>query len=188
MAPIIFTFLQNQAVTIVKQAPASKPITDLAPYVPLFQTLLWILLIVAGVLFFSKQLRTLLGAIQRRIEAGSSFQAGPLKLGEDFQGKIEPPQVTVPSRQPLEYKILNTLWTKQVNKWPDLSHLFTFRINFYAQEFLGFREAGNKLMGEGLISETDTGQFYITPKGFQYCKEHYLEFPKDQWWPEEQMN
>ncbi|MBI3006180.1 MAG: hypothetical protein HYY49_12310 [Ignavibacteriales bacterium] len=104
------------------------------------------------------------------------------------QGNIKPPAETVPARQPLEYKILNTLWTKQVNKWPDLSAIFTFRINANSDEFLGFREAGNKLIGEGLISETDSGQFYLTRKGFEHCKEHHREFPPDQWWPEEKIN
>jgi hypothetical protein len=91
-------------------------------------------------------------------------------------------------RDPMEFKILQTLWTKQVNKWPDFSLMFTFRINRNSAEFLRFREAGNKLMGEGLISETDNGQFFLTQEGFEYCKKHYKEFPPDQWWPEEGIN
>lgn len=43
-------------------------------------------------------------------------------------------------------------------------------------------------MGEGYISETDDGQFFLTHEGFKYCKNHYKEFPADQWWPEEGIN
>jgi hypothetical protein len=104
-------------------------------------------------------------------------------------GQIPPSQVEEsPKRRPIEFKILNTLWTKQVNKFPDFSGVWTFRINANAHEFMAFREAGNKLLGERLIGETDQGQFYLTPQGFQYCKEHYKEFGSDQWWPEETIN
>ena len=52
----------------------------------------------------------------------------------------------------MEYMILNTLWTKQVNKWPDLSVLFSFTMGFEApSENQAFREAGAKLIGEGLM-------------------------------------
>ena len=88
----------------------------------------------------------------------------------------------------MEYKILNTLWTKQVNKFPDFSKVFTFRINTNSPEYIEYREASSKLMGEKLISETDFGQIHITQAGFEYCKEHYREFPPDQWWPNETIN
>jgi hypothetical protein len=89
----------------------------------------------------------------------------------------------------MEYMILNTLWTKQVNKWPDLSMYFTFTMNFVApSERQAFREAGAKLIGEGLIAESDNGQYLLTIEGFDYCKKHYKEFPPEQWWPEESIN
>jgi hypothetical protein len=89
----------------------------------------------------------------------------------------------------MEYMILNTLWTKQVNKWPDLSVYFTFSMNFAVpSERQAFREAGAKLIGEGLIAESDNGQYLLTIEGFDYCKKHYREFPPEQWWPEESIN
>lgn len=88
----------------------------------------------------------------------------------------------------LELKILNTLWTKQVMKFPDLDTRFTFRLNGTATEFLAFREAGNRLLGEGLISETDIGQFALTVKGLEYCAEHYKEFPADTWFEYEPLD
>ena len=89
----------------------------------------------------------------------------------------------------MEYMILNTLWTKQVNKWPDLDKFFTFRINFDSlYENQVFREAAAKLIGEGLIAENDLGQYMLTINGFDYCKKTYKEFPQEQWWPEEQIN
>ncbi len=99
-----------------------------------------------------------------------------------------PKEKIIPERSPMEYKILNTLWTKQVNKFPDFKVLFTFRIHVNSTEYLEYREAGSRLIGEGLISESDQGQFYLTVKGFEYCKTHYKEFPSDQWWPEETIN
>ena len=93
-----------------------------------------------------------------------------------------------PKRRPMELKILNTLWTKQVNQFPDYSGVWTFRINANAPEFIAFREAGNRLLGERLIGETDQGQFYLTPTGFEYCKAHYKELGSDQWWPEVTIN
>lgn len=85
-------------------------------------------------------------------------------------------------RTAIELKILNTLWNRQVLKFPELDTFFTFRLNVASPEFLEFREAGNRLMGEGLISETDTGYFFLTRKGLDYCAEHYEEwFPKDMW-------
>ncbi len=93
-----------------------------------------------------------------------------------------------PKRSLLEYKILNTLWTNQVNKFPAFDILFTFVIFQGSHEYLQFREAGSKLVGEKLIAETDTGQYYLTHKGWDWCKEHYHEFPPDQWWPEVTIN
>jgi hypothetical protein len=81
----------------------------------------------------------------------------------------------------MEYKILNTLWNKQVGKFPDLDVFFTFRLNKSAPESLEFRYAGNRLMGEGLISETDVGQFHLTFAGLQYCAKNHKNFPADMW-------
>jgi hypothetical protein len=89
----------------------------------------------------------------------------------------------------MEYMILNTLWTKQVNKWPDLSLFFSFSMNFpIPSENQAFREAGAKLVGEGLIAVAENGQYLLTINGFDYCKKHFKEFPPEQWWPEEQIN
>lgn len=108
---------------------------------------------------------------------------------KNTSGHIPPSQMEEnPTRRPIEFKILNTLWTKQVNKFPDFSGVWTFRINASSPEFMEFREAGNKLLGEGLIGETDQGQFHLTHKGLEYCKQHFREFPPDQWWPKEQIN
>ncbi len=86
-------------------------------------------------------------------------------------GEIKPSQIdkTPNLRSSMEYKILNTLWTKQVNKYQDLSVLFTFKIFPNSPEFNEFRLSGAKLIGEGLISETpNDGNYHITQKGFDY--------------------
>jgi hypothetical protein len=99
-----------------------------------------------------------------------------------------PSEDNLPDRRPMEYKILQTLWTKQVNYFPEYSAVWTFRIGANTPIFLEYREAASKLIGEGLISESDKGQLYLTKEGFEYCKKHYKEWPPEQWWPEETIN
>lgn len=89
------------------------------------------------------------------------------------------------TRSPMEFKILKTLWTKQVNRFDDLLSVWSFRLNSNAPEFFGFRDAATKLMKEGLVAETGHGQIHLIPAGFEYCKNHYKEFPDEQWWPED---
>ncbi len=48
-------------------------------------------------------------------------------------------------------------------------------------EFHKFREAGHRLVGEGLISETSKGYFAITISGLRYCAEHQKDLPKVMW-------
>jgi hypothetical protein len=120
-----------------------------------------------------------------------------LSLASIIRGGKKPTMGTAPPdlaeatprrKTAMEYKILNTLWTKQVNKWPDLSLLFTFKLAPGSPEFAAFREAGGKLIGEGLISENPDGQYFLTQAGFSYCKVNHKDFPGDQWWPEETIN
>lgn len=62
-----------------------KAISLLAPYVPLFQTLLWVGLIVLAIVAFYRPLRNLIDTLRVRIQKGSSFKAGPVELGEDLR-------------------------------------------------------------------------------------------------------
>lgn len=104
-------------------------------------------------------------------------------------GQIKPSEENrKPSRTSMEYKVLNTLWTKQVNKFPDFNIYFTFLINAQSIEYVAFRQAGAKLMGEGLVGETDNGYYHLTRTGWDYCKQHFKDFPPDQWWPEETID
>ena len=52
---------------------------------PLLQTLLWVGLMAGVVIRFPKPIHGLLSALQRRIEAGSTIEAGPFKLGSDVK-------------------------------------------------------------------------------------------------------
>ena len=54
----------------------------LAPFVPLAQTLLWIVLIVGFVVWFDKPIRQILSAVQQRIATGSAVKAGWFELSE----------------------------------------------------------------------------------------------------------
>ena len=97
--------------------------------------------------------------------------------------------LSIKPRSLMEYMILNTLWTKQVNKWPDLSVYFTFTRNFLSpSETKAFTEAADLLIKEGLVALGTNGQYMITIPGFDYCKKHYMEFPNEQWWPEEKID
>jgi len=97
------------------------------------------------------------------------------------EGQVQKREQQEKPKTAIELKILNTLWNRQVNKFPELDTFFTFRLNATSSEFLEFREAGNRLMGKGLISETDTGQFFLTDKGIRYCAKNYKDFPADMW-------
>ena len=57
---------------------------------PLLQTLLWVGLVAGIVIRFHNPIHGLLSALQRRIEAGSTIEAGPFKLGSDV--KPTPPE------------------------------------------------------------------------------------------------
>ena len=67
--------------------------------------------------------------------------------------------------------------------------IITLKIMPNSPEFVEFRVAGAKLIGEELIGETpNDGNYHLTQKGYDYCKEHYKEFGSDQWWPEETLD
>ena len=106
------------------------------------------------------------------------------KLLEESESKEKPKaarESKKKSKTAMELKILNTLWKRQMLKFPELNGSWTFVLNAVSPEFLKFREAGNRLMGEGLISESNTGQFLITIEGLRYCAKHYKDFPPDMW-------
>jgi hypothetical protein len=94
------------------------------------------------------------------------------------------------SHKEMELRILKTLWTKQVNRFPQYEGLWTFRLQSGASEFFQFREAAGNLMQRGLVTETDNGHIALTRPGFDYCKQHYKEFPDDlpEWWPHETLD
>jgi hypothetical protein len=112
-----------------------------------------------------------------------TYAEGQLSMEELKDAKLGKPRRTV-----VEYKILNTLWNRQVLKFPDLIPRFTFRLNESHQDFLLFREAGNRLLGEGLIGETEIGQFYLSEKGLTYCAEEYANFPDDMYFQHVPLN
>ena len=61
----------------------------IAPHiVPLLQTLTWVTLIGATILFFRKDIRLLLGETRERIKNGGGFELGPLKLLEQRVNEV----------------------------------------------------------------------------------------------------
>lgn len=67
-------------------------------WIPLFQTLSWVGLIVYGAKTFRSHLDSVFSAIYSRIKTGSSFKAGPIEIGEDLKSleKIAPSSATAP--------------------------------------------------------------------------------------------
>lgn len=147
-----------------------------------FAQLLWPLVVVIVSFWFREDLRNVLARLRK-----GKFPGGEFELDEGKE-KPPPPEQHDRARSAMEFKILKTLWTKQVNRFPKYDGVWTFRLNSVAPEFLDFREAVNKLIGEGLIDETPEGQVFLTRRGFEYCKAHHSQFPDDQWWPEEKLN
>lgn len=115
--------------------------------------------------------------------AASATASNIVNLYGHQEGTVEAKgsEPTKEARTAMEYKILNTLWNKQVGKFPDINVFFTFRLNMGTPEFLAFREDGNRLMNKGLIGETDFGQFHLTQAGLVYCAKNFEAFPADMW-------
>ena len=78
---------------------ARKSADALAPYVPLQQTLAWILLIAVVIFLFRKQISAVIEAVKSRVEAGSGVEAGPFKLSPDptRMGDAATEQASAPS-------------------------------------------------------------------------------------------
>lgn len=55
---------------------------SLAPFVPLLQTLSWVVLIVFIVWRFYREIKQLIGAFRKRIDDGSSVKAGMVEIGQ----------------------------------------------------------------------------------------------------------
>ena len=92
------------------------------------------------------------------------------------------------SKTAMELKILNTLWRRQMLRFPDLNKTWAFKLNEGAPEFLEFRDASNRLIGESLISETESNHFLrITTDGLRYCAKYYEKFPPDMWFEDVQI-
>ncbi|MDP8208481.1 MAG: hypothetical protein P9L92_17585 [Candidatus Electryonea clarkiae] len=93
-------------------------------------------------------------------------------------------------RGKIEYKILNTLWTKQINKWPTFVVRFAFRTGFAKnEENAEFYYAVSQLIKDKLIGITEDGLFVLTKDGWNYC--HTIQdqlMQKEQWWPEETVD
>ena len=104
---------------------------------------------------------------------------------DEKKGKLESSKAKADKRTPTEYKILNTLWIKQVAKYPDMDGFWSFRLSEESPEFSEFREAALHLMFEGLIYKRENNQVALTLEGFTYCAKHYTEFPLAKWFKEE---
>lgn len=150
-------------------------------------------LIIAFLSTLFTELRLPGGSGFKRPQTQGSHKVGsvpPAELAPGGPGVVPPEApASAPERSRMEYKILNTLWTKQVNRYDEWLKgvAWTFRINFPSIEFVEWREAAGKLIRERLVVESDHGQIYITHAGFDYCRKHYREFGQDQFWPEEQI-
>jgi hypothetical protein len=60
-------------------------IVKLKDYVPLFQSVLWIILLSLLLIIFRRSISKLIVAFEKRIGKGSSVKIGPIELGEDIK-------------------------------------------------------------------------------------------------------
>jgi hypothetical protein len=56
---------------------------------------------------------------------------------------------------------------------------FTFRIDSPPADAQVFAQAAQKLVLNGLISQTQDLQVFLTDAGLQYCRDHFRTFPLD---------
>ena len=123
--------------------------------------------------------------LSRLLEA--KFPGVELKLVQS--GVVYPaPQVVARKWSEIEYRILKTLWTKQVNKFPKYEGVWSFRVNRDSPEYESFWEAGGRLIGEGFVDVDTNAQLYLTVKGFTYCRDNHKNFPDvEEWYPHETL-
>lgn len=106
-----------------------------------------------------------------------------LKLVEGVsEGKPKPATESKPRlKTVMELKILNTLWKRQMLRFPELNKTWMFKLTGGGTpEADEFKEASNRLIWDGLISETGTDHFLrITTNGLRYCAKNHETFPTD---------
>ena len=92
----------------------------------------------------------------------------------------------------LERKILQTFWTKQVNRideWPTTR--WTFRPECAALDhYLGWMywAAVMQLYAHGLIVVGHNAMITLTEKGLAFCAVHHAELDGTEWWPDETID
>lgn len=90
-----------------------------------------------------------------------------------------------------QLKILNTLWVGQVNNYPQLNLIFTFKPEARipsSPEVTSFCKAVEGLKQEGLIKREDDGHVGLTMAGLKYCLKRYEEFPSDMYFAQVPLN
>jgi len=85
-------------------------------------------------------------------------------------------------------KLLNTLWTKQVNRYPEMDFAFSFGYLGESSLAENFHRTGRSLLNDNLVGVTSDNQYYLTLKGLLYCKENYEKFPKELWGEQEKLD
>lgn len=58
---------------------------EIKAIIPVFQTILWIALILYLLWYFRKEVEIIRGVLSQRMESGSSIEIGPIKLGERLE-------------------------------------------------------------------------------------------------------
>lgn len=112
-------------------------LTALAPFVPLFQTFLWVLVCIGTILFFKNHLRKVLDEIQKRLADGSSVKTPWLELG-------------IPSQEEKSAKLDNEI--KEVTKEIPASKL-TSRNNSSSENFRSHYEEVESLALNAIAEE-----------------------------------
>lgn len=71
-----------------------EDLVKLKDYVPLFQTIFWIVFIITFFLILKKSIRVIISTLIDRIKKGSSVKAGPIEIGEELKSMEYAKQVS----------------------------------------------------------------------------------------------
>lgn len=148
-------------------------------------TFLWV-----GLLFFVLPFTkaVCLGPFSLELLDDGSPSAGEVVEAENKEQEAVAARPAV-RRTSTEYKILRTLWARQVNKFPDLRKRFSLRVDFpIGQRLAEYSAAVAALEREGRIRVRPDEYVYLTDEGLRYCSKYYDEFGTAMWFGEQELD
>ncbi len=76
---------ESKSESITISCPKTHEVESLSEWIPLAQTVIWVILIGVAIYWLKDQIKALVGAVEYRVRSGSSVKAGPIEIGEDLK-------------------------------------------------------------------------------------------------------